>query len=176
MVVKDIFVINESQGLYAVHWQGEEKNAFAHFFTQMADAIYLVDFFDDHEDDLTNHPQVQLSKTEAVLKVKNDAKALQKAILNAESFEELDYRFQPLSDNERVNRIDLRRQKCYGIVINSFLRLYAVRFDEGQYLITGGTIKLTRALQEREHTQIELNKLDHIVNYLIDEGIFELPE
>lgn len=142
----------------------------------MSDARHLVDFFDDHEDDLTNHPRVQLSKTEAVLKVKNDAKALKKAILNAESFDELDYRFEPLSPNERDNRIDLKREKCYGIQVNSFLRLYAVRLDEGQFLITGGTIKLTRAIQDRPHTQRELDKLDRTVSYLIDEGIFELPE
>ena len=37
----------------------------------------------------------------------------------------------------------------------------------GATLITGGAIKLTRTMQEREHTLNELNKMEQVRNFLI---------
>ena len=34
----------------------------------------------------------------------------------------------------------------------SWLRLYAIKMNVGIYIITGGAIKHTRTMQEREHT------------------------
>ena len=56
----------------------------------------------------------------------------------------------------------------------SWLRLYAIRFQKNSYLITGGAIKLTRTMQEREHTLAELQKLELVRNFLISEGAFDL--
>lgn len=41
------------------------------------------------------------------------------------------------------------------------------------YIVTGGTIKLTATMQDREHTQIELDKLNTCRNYLQQNGIFD---
>lgn len=40
-------------------------------------------------------------------------------------------------------------------------------------IVTGGTIKLTATMQDREHTQIELDKLNTCRNYLQQNGIFD---
>ncbi len=40
----------------------------------------------------------------------------------------------------------------------SWLRLYAIKLEPGCYVITGGAIKLTRTMEEREHTLKELSK------------------
>ena len=50
----------------------------------------------------------------------------------------------------------------------SWLRIYAIKLDPGCYIITGGAIKLTRTMQEREHTLKELNKMEQVRNYLIN--------
>ena len=50
----------------------------------------------------------------------------------------------------------------------------AIRFQKNSYLITGGAIKLTRTMQEREHTLSELQKLEMVRNFLIAEGAFDL--
>ena len=45
--------------------------------------------------------------------------------------------------------------------------------DPNVYVITGGAIKLTRTMQEREHTSKELTKLNECRQYLIDNGVFD---
>ena len=51
----------------------------------------------------------------------------------------------------------------------SWLRIYAIKLEPGCYIITGGAIKLTRTMQEREHTLNELNQAidaDGFVDFL----------
>lgn len=56
---------------------------------------------------------------------------------------------------------------------NSWLRIYAIKLDKGIYLITGGAIKLTHLMSEREHTLNELKKMEMVRNYLLDSGIVD---
>ncbi|MGN1219980.1 MAG: hypothetical protein ACI4TU_03465, partial [Candidatus Cryptobacteroides sp.] len=49
----------------------------------------------------------------------------------------------------------------------SWLRIYAIKLNPGIYVITGGAIKLTRTMQEREHTLKELEKMEKIRQYLV---------
>lgn len=53
------------------------------------------------------------------------------------------------------------------------VRIYAIKLEPGCYIITGGAIKLTRTMQEREHTLIELNKMEAVRNYLLDGGAID---
>jgi hypothetical protein len=53
------------------------------------------------------------------------------------------------------------------------LRLYAIKLSVGIYIITGGAIKLTRTMQEREHTLQELEKMEKVRNFLIREHVFD---
>ena len=51
------------------------------------------------------------------------------------------------------------------------LRLYAIRLGINEYVVTGGTIKLTKGLQERTHTAHELTKLNQVSSFLKRLGI-----
>ena len=53
--------------------------------------------------------------------------------------------------------------------------LWAIReeLEPGCYIITGGAIKLTRTMQEREHTLQELEKMEKVRNFLIQERVFD---
>jgi hypothetical protein len=53
----------------------------------------------------------------------------------------------------------------------NWLRLYALRVDKNVYIITGGTIKLTRTMQERAHTMQELDKISQCREFLLSKGI-----
>lgn len=55
----------------------------------------------------------------------------------------------------------------------SWLRIYAIKIDQGAYLVTGGAIKLTATMAERSHTLSELAKLEKVRNYLMDNGVFD---
>ena len=56
----------------------------------------------------------------------------------------------------------------------SWLRLYALRVDRNVYIITGGAIKLTQLMQEREHTNHELEKIAICRDYLLSQGIVDV--
>ena len=64
-----------------------------------------------------------------------------------------------------------RLKRKYGH--SSWLRLYAIKLIQGNYIITGGAIKLTATMQEREHTRQELVKIDRVRRYLLEEGIID---
>lgn len=53
----------------------------------------------------------------------------------------------------------------------SWLRIYAIKLEPGCYIITGGAIKLTRTMQEREHTLAELNKMESVRRFLVEGGV-----
>ena len=51
--------------------------------------------------------------------------------------------------------------------------ILSVLFDRWNYIITGGAIKLTTTMQERQHTLIELQKMENVRNFLINENIID---
>ena len=56
----------------------------------------------------------------------------------------------------------------------SWLRIYAIKLDPGIYVITGGAIKLTRTMQEREHTLVELARMEKVRSFMIDNNICDM--
>ena len=53
----------------------------------------------------------------------------------------------------------------------SWLRIYAIKLEPGIYVVTGGAIKLTRTMQEREHTLVELARMEKVRRFLIENEI-----
>jgi hypothetical protein len=51
--------------------------------------------------------------------------------------------------------------------------IYTIKVGESTYIITGGAIKLTATMQEREHTLAELQKMEIVRNHLISEGVVD---
>ena len=51
--------------------------------------------------------------------------------------------------------------------------MYAIKLEPGCYVITGGAIKLTRTMQEREHTLKELQKMEQVRDLLMDKGVVD---
>ena len=56
---------------------------------------------------------------------------------------------------------------------SSWLRIYAIRLSEGVYVITGGAIKLTLKMEEREHTQLELVKMEKVRRFLLEKDVID---
>ena len=87
----------------------------------------------------------------------------------------LDLIFRPLSNNRTIAEM-LEKMKARGERTNrhdSWLRIYAIRLADDKYIITGGAIKLTATMQERPHTQAELDKIEKVRRFLLDEGIVD---
>ena len=72
--------------------------------------------------------------------------------------------------------MSLSKEKAKGNRVSghpSWLRIYAIKLDDNVFLITGGAIKLTHLMEEREHTLEELKKMEQVRRYLIDNGVFD---
>lgn len=76
-----------------------------------------------------------------------------------------------------MNEMILSREKAKGsrqFGHASWLRLYALKFEPDTYLVTGGAIKLTRTMEEREHTRRELVRMEQVRDYLLEQGAVDL--
>ena len=88
---------------------------------------------------------------------------------------DLDAIFRPL-ENSRIGDMTLGKEKARlrnRIRHASWLRIYAIKLASGVYIITGGAIKLTATMMEREHTKAELTKLEKVRQFLLNEGIID---
>ena len=118
---------------------------------------------------------------EAIIKTIEDAERLEEKLLEvAESgkideFNTLqDLVFKPLHKNDST--ITHMESKAYGPSSSSWLRLYAIRLEPNLYVISGGSIKLTEAMQDRDHTKTELIKLQCTTTYLKSIGFEEADD
>lgn len=160
--------------LWAVRDELKETDELNHLFRQWNNANYLLDFFFANLDDLQGFFHVE-KISEAIKDTMEDAKELEKLILEFPYTEQLDELFHPLSlaDN-RLRELTREKARNWGRQKHaSWLRIYAIRIEPNVYIVTGGAIKLTAKMQDKEHTQKELDKLNVCQDYLKQNGIFD---
>ncbi len=86
--------------------------------------------------------------------------------------------FEPLEkrDKERETHTICRLKSKYGhIAKRPVFRIYAIKVDENCYIITGGAIKLSQKMNQRDSTAIELKKIDKVYKKLQHVGICDQP-
>lgn len=160
--------------LWAVHFEEETDNELYKLFTQWNDVIWLRAFFKEHLDDLSAYFKITDIK-KAVKDTIEDSDRLECIVLDISPDADLNMIFRPL-DNNQVADSMLEKEKARlkrRIGHTSWLRIYAIKLDTGVYVVTGGAIKLTATMREREHTQKELVKIEKVRNYLIRENIID---
>ena len=166
--------ITGDRKLWAVHFEGEDDNELYKVFNNWADVVWLRTFFKENIDDLNAYFKITDIK-EAISDTIEDSERLRYIIMDISPETDLSKIFRPL-DNNQASDVMLQKEKArlkrkYGH--SSWLRLYAIRLIQGNYIITGGAIKLTATMQEREHTRQELVKIDKVRRYLLEEGIID---
>ncbi len=161
-----IRIIDRNNHLLSVRYGDAEETEFSKIFTFWNDTEALFSFFSDNAADLKT-----LTIQEAVLEVIDAAAYLEDRILdNAESgLVDFLQEFKPLHLNPDSSQKYILN-KLYGPSKRIPLRLYGIRLrDDAKgdtIIVTGGAIKLTRAMQDRPHTKLELDKLDQVMRYL----------
>lgn len=167
-------VIKGYNHLWAVKNPDKELDELTSLFEQWNDANYLFKFFRDNIDDLKSYFKIE-RVSQAIQDTFEDSDALEELILTFPYTEELDTLFKPL-DVTDTKSMELTRQKARNWERerhDSWLRIYAIRLEPNVYVVTGGAIKLTRAMQDKEHTMIELNKLNKCKEFLKRNGVFD---
>lgn len=166
--------ILDNNTLWAVRYDGSEDNALQELFKQWSNPEWLVNFFLANIADLTSYFKVT-DINQAIYDTIDDSQKMQCLILDISPDADLDKLFRPL-ENSRTGEMLLGKEKAK--IKNrsehaSWLRIYAIKLEPGCYIITGGAIKLTRTMQEREHTLAELNKMETVRNVLLNAGAID---
>ena len=158
--------------LWAVKDEDNETDELSLLFRQWSNFNYLLDFFFANLDDLQGFFHIE-KVSDAIKDTMEDAQELERLILDFPYTEQLDGLFHPLSlaDNraheltrEKARNWDRRQHP-------SWLRIYAIRIEPNVYIVTGGAIKLTATMQEREHTLVELARMEKVRRFLLDNDI-----
>lgn len=166
--------ILENNSLWAVRYDGESDNSLRMVFNQWNDPEWLWNFFTENMADLESYFKIT-DVDQAIYDTMDDSDELECLILDISPDANLDKFFRPL-ENSRTAEMILGKEKTrlwQRAEHASWLRLYAIKLEPGCYIITGGAIKLTRTMQEREHTLKELRKMEHVRNLLIEQGAID---
>ena len=172
--MKFVRIIEGYDHLWAVKEKDKATDELSQLFRDWTNGEYLFDFFMENIEDLKEYFHIERID-EAVNDTFEDADVLQEWVLEFPYTENLDELFKPLAMTDTVNR-ELSREKARNWERNrhaSWLRIYAIRLEPNVYVVTGGAIKLTPTMQDREHTMIQLEKLNRLKSYLKSNGIFD---
>lgn len=170
MLIKCIHSIIPDR-LYAVQWDGCKENCFDELFSWLTDVEAMRTYFSANRQRTTKGfyriPSIQEAVSRTIEEGTNFAIELLDA---AESKYEsaLNELFEELSPG--LHLIRYRRYKAKGDQQAPWIRVYAVKI-EGAYIITGGGIKLVKAMQDDPDLEIELSKIKKVDQYLDDEYI-----
>ena len=160
--------------LLAIRYPEEEKDEFIRLFELWNDIEYLEEFFDANINDLQSGFWEVTNVEDAIFETYNCANEFEQKLLNhAEESKKdllsgLEDVFKPLHDNRPEGEF-LVKSKAKS----SWLRIYAIRIEANVFVITGGAIKLTQTMGEREHTEKELRKLERSRDFLKEHGILD---
>ena len=168
-------LITENGNLWAVRYDNCLDNVLDTILDQWNDVMWLRSFFKKNVRDLASYFKIT-DVNQAIYDTIEDSERLQCLIMDISPDANLDEIFRPL-ENDRTSEMILGKEKAR--LRNtpqhaSWLRIYAIKLDPGIYIITGGAIKLTRTMQEREHTLVELARMEKVRRFLLDNDIADL--
>lgn len=159
--------------LWAVRDDDSDCHELETLFDHWNNVVWLRDFFVRNQEDL--HSFYHSSIEDAIWDTIDDSDEIETLLVQLAESDDLDTLFMPLDNNDMAESLlqkDKARLKNRPIH-SSWLRVYAIRLSTGAYIITGGAIKLTLKMDEREHTKHELEKIEKVRNFLISEHIID---
>lgn len=156
------------ENLFAFKFESENKNEYYKAFEHWTDILHLKVFFEMHKKDLFSGYYKNITINDAVISTVDEAYDFEELIEKCAKDENLGSVFADL-EKKQFRHQDIAKKKAYGIEYHSWLRLYAIQI-EGTYLITGSAIKLTKTMNERDHTYKELLKIEQCKSFLKAQG------
>lgn len=159
--------------LTSFRYDTDRPDEFSWLFNQWQDSEFLYEFFTEHIADLQSGFFGSISLLAAIRQTRDEARRLEKKLLQLAQGkpDNLDSIFEPLRLEEPI---ELTRSKAKGDQPKTWLRVYAIKLESNVYVVTGGAIKLTRSMQDREHTRLELRKFERCRDFLREQGIIDI--
>lgn len=154
--------------LFAFQYEGEADNEYDRLLDLWTNTEYTREFLIENSEDIPKNK----TKKQFIQYIHEDALCIDEKLIKITESEgeTLSNFFQALSNSEyqtKVLSLQKGRQNC--------LRMYAVKIDKDTYIITGGAIKLPlqHLMEDRAHTEIELQKIKTAQAYLKENDIFD---
>jgi hypothetical protein len=167
----------DNPAILAVRYDNERLDEWSRLFDLWSDVEYLEYFFEENKADLCGGYFGCPTVDEAVNRILDDAWMLEERLLRLaddgrlDPYNTLQTIFSPLNNEIRLAELQKSKARIYPFRKSSWLRLYAIRIAPNLYVVTGGAIKLTHRMEEREHTRNELVKLEKVKVYLKNQGL-----
>lgn len=177
MIISNIFAMSKKfEKVFSIQYNEDSEDIFNEVFDNWRDSSYLFDFFHDNITDLhdpfwTKKFKKELTVEDAIEITKTHANNFLRELINIARQNTSDFD----SPNNLLGNFSSLLQnpygplenslKCYGFNNPSWLRLYAVQIED-TIIITGGAIKLKNPMEIREHTNLELNKMQEVISLL----------
>lgn len=160
--------------IWSVVYDDSDDDAYNDEFNRWFDTEYVFNFLYEHEEDIKQSPWNSYSIEDLTQMVVDEAEMFESRLkdMHDNQYDRFDEEFENLSKNE--TKIYLIESKAYGKPVSlkpSLLRLYAIRIDKDQYVITGGGIKLVHDMRDSDVLKKELDKLKKVRDWLYSEGI-----
>jgi hypothetical protein len=167
--------------LLSVRYDAYDSDEFKRIMRNWNDAEYLENYFEEHKGDLQNGYLRDMTIDEAIEITIFDANELESTLIEIakkgikDETNTLQTLFEPLHRKEKTAyRIPThQKSKFKGYAQDSWLRIYAIRIAPNVFVITGGAIKLTPDMNERDHLLEELQKLEITRKFLEDNDLFD---
>lgn len=189
MFIRYIFGLSEGppedgKGLWAMVYPDEAGNidcdnsidVLEEIFRKWRDPEYMYNFCKENFNDIKIYFARPITISRAANHLMDEADKLEDELLEAAATQtaakNLQSIFKPLNDNETAifeiqsSKTKIKKGEMKGVA--PILRLYAVRVDEDTYIITGGAIKLTHKMEQRQHTKNEKIRIQKVCNWLKD--------
>ena len=155
-----------AEKLFAFHFDDETENELIRLLKLWNDTEYVYEFIQQNLDDIPDDEDPD----DLLLKISNHADEINDILydITEDDSNQFESFFKPLN-NQEYQEVLLSKQKGRKF----YLRIYAIRIDANCFVITGGAIKFTHLMIEREHTQIELQKLEKCRDFLRENDIID---
>lgn len=177
MRIVPIFVDENLEGLHSIHYLKEKLDEYNRLFEDWNDYQYLLNFCLKNKDLIFTDFWGINNLEDFVEAIIDEAGFLEQKFIDYYTNgiglhgDYLQTIFLPLDNRERLVPV-LQETKAKADIIRPKLRLYALRVDKNIFILTGGCIKLTHKMNENEFTQLELNKIHTVKEFLKKENIF----
>ena len=163
---------NEDNGrLLTVKYPDQDLDEFRRLYSIWNDVEYLFNFFNQYEQHLRKgFPGISTDQAIELTQAAVD-NMFETILFHAQAAHlNLDQLFKPLNNSE-YHVVELQKTKVKINPSKNWLRIYGIRIDPNTIIITGGAIKLTRTMDESEHTKAEKVKLGKVQAYLRENGV-----
>ena len=149
--------------LFAFHHPGEVDNEYDRLMDNWTDVSYLRKYAKDNAiENVNQFVKDRLNNAEQIQDV------LEEITTNNQP---LEFYFRTLFDKESGIKI-LSLQK--GKIEKNGIRIYAIKINTNCFVITGGAIKMSQAMQDHPDSNNELAKINAAKEYLQENSIFDI--